>query len=212
MTRCALLIALALAASCKKAPPRGDLPPTGSAQPAAAVGDTSAGGGPAAAPANPHGMNPHAATGGGDNPHAGIAGGDNPRAGAVPEKTAPRALDKLPDGRFGLGPFTLAAPADWTTKPITSSMRAADFVLPGKPGADAELVVYYFGENGAGSIDDNLDRWLGQFEQPSGVPSREVAKIEKTKFAGQDATFVSVTGRFVAQAMPGATEAVDKAD
>ncbi|HMG55344.1 MAG TPA: hypothetical protein VK601_17725 [Kofleriaceae bacterium] len=214
MTRCALLIALALVASCKKQPPRGDLPPPGGAPPAPAAADKPAAGDqPAgAAPANPHGMNPHAGMGGGDNPHAGIGGGDNPRAGVVPDKTAPRALDKLPDGRLGLGPFTLAAPADWTTKPITSSMRAADFVLPGKPGADAELIVYYFGENGAGSVDDNLDRWLGQFEQPGGKPSREVAKIEKTKFAGQDATYVSVTGRFVAQAMPGATAAVDKAD
>jgi len=211
MTRCALLIALALAASCKKQPPQGDLPPPGNAPPAPPAGDKPSGD-PGAAPANPHGgmaANPHAGTG--DNPHAGI-GGDNPHAGALPEKTAPRALDTLPDGRLGLGPFTLAAPAGWTAKPITSSMRAADFVLPGKPGADAELIVYYFGPGGAGSIDDNLDRWFGQFEQPGGKPSREVAKIEKTKFAGQDATYVSVTGRFVAQAMPGATEAVDKAD
>lgn len=202
MTRCALLIVLALASSCKKQPPRGDLPPATDWQSGSAAGDK-------AAPPSPHaGMdNPHAGI---DNPHAGT--GDNPHAGAMPEKTEPRTLEKLPDGRLAMGPFTLAAPPDWTMKPITSSMRAADFVLPGKAGADAELIVYYFGESGAGSVDDNLDRWLGQFKQPDGKSSRDVAKIEKTKFAGQDATYVSVTGRFVAQAMPGATEAVDKTD
>src|SRR6185295_10195449 len=167
---------------------------------------------------NPHagatGDNPHAGIGGGDNPHAGMAGGGggDPHAGSVPEKVAPKTLDKLPDGRLALGPFAVAAPADWTMKPITSSMRAADFVIPGKPGAEAELIVYYFGPDGAGSVDDNLDRWLGQFQQPDGKPSRSVAKIEKTKFAGQEATFMSVTGRYSAMAMPGASDPVDKPD
>ena len=63
-----------------------------------------------------------------------------------------------------------------------------------------------------GSVDDNLDRWLGQFTQPDGKKSRDVAKIEKTQLAGQDATVVSVAGHFEAQAMPGATDAVDKQD
>jgi hypothetical protein len=201
MTR-VLLIALVFASACKKEPVKGDLPP---------ASDWSGGTGSEAA--NPHSDNPHAAPPAnphGDNPHAGAAA--NPHAGMAPEQVAPRTLDKLPDGRLQLGPFTVAAPTDWTSKPVSSNMRAADFVLPGKSGADAELIVYYFGPDGAGSVEDNLTRWLEQFEQPDGKASRDVAKIEKTKFGGQDATFVSVTGRFVAQAMPGATQAVDKPD
>jgi len=203
MHRGALLIALLFATSCKKAPPPGDLPPAQDWQSAKTT--------PGTPPANPHGTPPA-------NPHAGMAGqpgmappGTNPHTVAA-EPTPPKTLDKLPDGRLALGPFSVAVPADWTAKPITSNMRAADFQLPGKPGAEAELIVYYFGTNGAGSIDDNLDRWLGQFQQADGKKSRDVAKIEKTKFGGQDATYVSVSGRFVAQAMPGATEAVDKQD
>jgi hypothetical protein len=203
MQRPALLIALLLMSSCKKDPPKGDLPPAKdwqSAQPGT--------------PAAPPPTNPHAGMGDG-NPHAGMGDG-NPHGdmggAARAEKTAPHTLEKLPDGRLALGPFAITPPADWTAKPIASSMRAADFVLPAKPGAEAELVVYYFGQGGAGSIDDNLDRWFGQFQQPDGKKSRDVAKIEKTKFAGQDATYVSVSGRFVAPAMPGATEAVDKQD
>jgi hypothetical protein len=221
MTRAALLIAPALVlglglgvglgAACKKQSPRSELPPASDWQSGAATGSSTA---PAAnAPPDPHaGMdNPH---GGMDNPHGAAnphAGMDNPH-GSVPEPTSPKALDKLGDGRLALGPFSVVAPADWTTKPVTSSMRAADFLLPGKPGAEAELIVYYFGGGGAGSIDDNVNRWLDQFQQPGGKSSRDAAKIEKTKFGGQDATYVSVTGRYVNQGMPGGGGPVDKAD
>lgn len=214
MTRCALLIALASAltlGACKKQTPRGDLPPatdwqsgtapSGSNAPAATAN-------PHAAPDNPHAApdNPHAAP---DNPHAGMAG--DPHGGTVAEKTGPKTLDKLADGRLALGPFSVVPPSDWATKPVTSSMRAADFILVGK-GGEAELIVYYFGNAGAGSIDDNVNRWLDQFQQPDGKPSREVAKIEKTKFGGQDATYVSLTGRYVNQGMPGGGGPVDKPD
>jgi hypothetical protein len=139
-------------------------------------------------------------------------GHPSPEAPPAPAATAARTLEKLPDGRLALGPFSLELPKDWTEKPITSQMRAAHFILSEKPGEEADLVVYYFGDTGAGTVDANLDRWLGQLQQPDGKPSKDVAKIEKTKLGGQAATIVSVTGRYVAQAMPGATEAVDKPD
>jgi hypothetical protein len=195
MPRTALLLVVLIASSCKKDAPKGDLPPATDWQ-SAAPGPGAAKP-PTAAPANPH-----TAMGGNDNPHGGV----------VAEPTEPRTLEKLPDGRLALGPFSVAAPADWTMKPITSNMRAADFQLPGKAGADAELIVYYFGEGGAGSIDDNINRWVDQLAQPGGKPSRDAAKIEKTKFAGQDATVISVTGAFHAPAMPGATGPGDIAD
>jgi len=138
--------------------------------------------------------------------------GTGDMAGSMPGKTAPKTLEQLPDGKLALGPFAIDVPKDWTAKPTTSSMRAADFVLSAKPGEEEELVIYYFGEQGAGSIDDNLDRWLGQFQQADGKPSKQVAKIEKTKIAGQDATTVSVTGRYVASMMPGGGDTVDKQD
>jgi hypothetical protein len=223
----AVLLALALAstASCKKEPAKG-LPPANDWSPAATAGGSAA---PGTAPANPHGdgmgaANPQAGMdmSGGANPHAGMdmSGGANPHAGMdmsggagpMPGKTAPKTLEKLPDGRLALGPFSVAAPAGWTEKPIMSSMRAADFVLSAEPAAEAELVVYYFGEGGAGGVQANLDRWIDQFQQPSGKPSKDVAKVEKASFAGQEATVVSVSGRYVAMAMPGATDAVDKPD
>ncbi len=223
MRRLALLVlALALAPSGKKdsssgLPPANDWstpPPGQGAAPAA----------PGSPRANPH-ANPHGPGVAGRNPHAGVdmsgAGGGNPHGGvdmsggggggAIPEQTAARTLEKLPDGRLALGPFSIAAPAGWTEKPITSSMRTAHFVLPG-PAGEAELIVYYFGEGGAGGVQANLDRWLGQFQQPDGKPSKDVAKIEKAKFAGQEATIVSVSGRYVTTSMPGGGDPIDKAD
>jgi hypothetical protein len=132
--------------------------------------------------------------------------------GPVPQKTSPRTLEKLPDGRVALGPFSATVPAGWTEKPITSSMRTAQFALPSDPGAEAELVIYYFGEDGAGSVEDNFDRWLGQFQQPNGKPSKDVAKTEKATFAGQQAHIVTVSGRYVTTTMPGGGDPIDRAD
>ncbi len=142
-------------------------------------------------------------------PPAGAAPAAGPH-GSTPGAVAPQTLEKLPDGRRALGPFSIDVPADWVEKPSTSNMRAAQFQLPAASG-EAELIVYYFGEAGAGSVEANIDRWLSQFQQPDGKPSREVAKIEKAQLAGQEATLVSLSGRYVA-APPGGGTPVDKPD
>lgn len=145
-------------------------------------------------------------------PIVACAHGDSAPTPASPTPAAAAAPAAPTTTTAVLGPFTMKVPSDWQTKPITSKMRAADYLLPAAPGDEAELVIYYFGETGAGSINDNVDRWLGQFSQPDGKPTRDVAKIETTKIAGQDATLVSASGHFVASAMPGGGEAVDKLD
>jgi hypothetical protein len=218
MRRGALVIAVLFAFSCKKEPPKGDLPPaSGTAPPATEPAAKATPSEPPAAPSQPPAApsTPPAAStppapsdpAAPANPHAGM-GGDP----SVPGKTAPKTLEKLPDGSLALGPFAIKAPADWTAKPSTSSMRAAIFELPPKDGGTAELVVTYFGPNGAGSVQDNLNRWIDQFQQPDGKPSRDVANVKQLKFGGQDAAYVEVSGRYVAMAMPGATPAADKPD
>jgi hypothetical protein len=208
----ALAFALPLAtSSCKKDSSKGLPPATDwSATPGGAEG---AGGSGPSAQANPHGpmTNPHGP--GGPSPHGpggpgGGGGGDVP----MPEKTAPRTLEKLAGGQVALGPFSFSPPAGWTEKSITSSMRAAQYTLPGDAGAEAELVVYYFGEGGAGGVQANIDRWLDQFQQVNNRPSKDVAKTEKAKFAGQETTIVSVSGRYVTTSMPGGGDPIDKPD
>lgn len=164
--------------------------------------------------ANPHGnphANPHGPGVAGGSPHPNVDPSGGGHGGVVPQKTPPRTLEKLPGGRLALGPFSLAPPAGWTEKPITSSMRAAQFAIAGNAG-EAELVITYFGVDGAGSVDDNVDRWLGQFQQAGGKSSKDVAKIEKLKVAGHEATLVLVSGRYVTTTMPGGGDPIDRAD
>jgi hypothetical protein len=144
-------------------------------------------------------------------PVVGSAHGGPAGNAATATQTPPRLLEKLADGRVALGPFSAVIPSDWLEKPSTSSMRTAQFQLPASGGGEAEVIVYYFGESGAGNVQDNINRWLSQFKQPDGKPSSEVAKVEKGQVAGQEATIVSVSGRYVAPAMPGG-EPSDKPD
>ena len=93
MFRHALVIAAALSMSCKKAPPKGELPP---------ANDWGSGASGSAA------ANPHAGATAPPNPHAGMPADST--HGSVPQKTAPKALEKQPDGSLAMGPFSLTAP------------------------------------------------------------------------------------------------------
>ena len=103
--------------------------------------------------------------------------------------------------------LTWSAPSAWKTVPTTSSMRVAQFALPRAAGdaLDAELVVYYFGRS-AGSVDANIQRWIGQMQQPDGKPSSAVARQSKRTVNGLAVTLVDVSGTYVAEVSPGSTE------
>ena len=103
-----------------------------------------------------------------------------------------------------LGDLAYSAPGGWKVVATTSSMRVAQFSLPRATGdaADAELVVYYFGGSG-GSVDANIDRWLGQMEQPDGRPSKAVATRDNRTANGLSIALVDVSGTYVAEVTPG---------
>src|SRR5213075_1184553 len=83
------------------------------------------------------------------------------------------------------GSLTYITPDGWRLQLTASSMRVAELSLPHADGdaEDAQLVVYYFGGQG-GSVDANLQRWIGQIEQPDGKPSAAVAKKESRRVNG----------------------------
>jgi hypothetical protein len=99
------------------------------------------------------------------------------------------------------------APAGWKPVATSSSMRVAQFALPRAAGdpADAELVVYYFGGSG-GTVEANIERWLGQMQQPDGKPSSAVAKRESRTIDTMKVTLVDVSGTYIAEMTPGAAE------
>ena len=102
-------------------------------------------------------------------------------------------------------------PEGWTSKPLSSKMRVADFVLPRAEGdsEDASLVVTFFGGQG-GTVQANLDRWLGQMAQPDGRPSKDVAKISNLRTNDLTLTIMDLPGTFVAETAPGSSEHFNK--
>jgi hypothetical protein len=77
-------------------------------------------------------------------------------------------------------------------------MRLATYTIP--PGA--ECGVYFFGSGQGGSVDANLDRWIGQFLQADGKPSKDTAKIAKRTIHVWTVTTVDVSGAYTGMAGP----------
>jgi hypothetical protein len=109
------------------------------------------------------------------------------------------------------GGLSFAAPPAWKSRPAAGTMRVAEFVIPKVAGdaEDAELIVYFFGIS-AGSVDANIDRWIGQMQQPDGSASRDKARREAQTINGLKVAMVDVAGTFVAEVRPGATEHYNK--
>lgn len=99
----------------------------------------------------------------------------------------------------------------WQPKSVTSMMRVGEFLLPRVPGdaEDASLVLYFFGGTG-GSVQANLDRWLGQLTQPDGRQTKDVAKTSSRLINGLSVTLFDATGTYVAEVTPGSTERFNK--
>jgi hypothetical protein len=68
------------------------------------------------------------------------------------------------------------APAGWTAEGARS-MRLATYIVPGPDGAGpAQCAVFYFGPGQGGTPEANIDRWLGEFENPRN-PQRSSRKV-----------------------------------
>jgi hypothetical protein len=93
-------------------------------------------------------------------------------------------------------------PEGWISEEPESVMRKAQFRLPGINGYnDASMSVFVFPGTG-GTVDANLQRWFGQFEQPDGSPSAEKAVIEKQIVNNLSVTVVYLTGTYLKSVTP----------
>jgi gluconolactonase len=78
------------------------------------------------------------------------------------------ADDKAPKTKeVEAGDLHLVVPEKWKQKTDIRDPRVAEFQIPaaGDDKSDAEFVVFYFGRQGAGGLDANISRWVGQFEE-----------------------------------------------
>jgi hypothetical protein len=150
--------------------------------------------------ANPHAANPHAM-----GPHSGAAPAEET---SRPAREAVNPHPVTPSGKTReevVPGLNYKVPEEWTKKPGSSAMRLAEFILPG-PGGDAELAVYRFA-GGGGDAKSNVHRWRTQFTKADGTPlgdsDGEVQEVSKPPLK---VTLVDLTGTYVAQVTPGASE------
>jgi hypothetical protein len=91
-------------------------------------------------------------------------------------------------------------------------MRKAQFQVPRAEG-DAEngsLAIFYFGPGQGGSAQDNLGRWIAQFEQPDGSSSKDKARTKSMTVNGLNVSLLDLTGTYTAEMNPGAGDRQNK--
>ena len=89
-------------------------------------------------------------------------------------------------------------------------MRVAEFVVPRADGdpEDGEVIVYFFGGSG-GSVDANIERWIGQFRTADGGPVTSPPRKSSAR-GNLKITELDVSGTYVAEVRPGSSERLNK--
>lgn len=93
------------------------------------------------------------------------------------------------------------SPAHWEQGQPSSSMRVAQWTLPGhSEAAPAECVIFHF--PGGGDPDGNVSRWLGQFRQDDGGDTAANALRAERQVNGLEVTLLKAAGTFLDQNPP----------
>ncbi len=103
-----------------------------------------------------------------------------------------------PPASFTVGQFTFQRPAKWEWVEPSSPMRKAELKVSEANGK-AEVVFFDFGAGQGGGTQANIDRWLGQFQEPR---EKINAKTQEVKFGKRQVTYVQAEGTYLS-GMPG---------
>jgi hypothetical protein len=144
-------------------------------------------------PANPQAgaaTNPHA--GAPNDPHAGL-GLPPPSGNSAPPLANPAAAA----GGDTVTQLEWDDPPGWRREQPASPMRRAQYKVSkvGADPADAEVTVITFGGGQGGGNEANIQRWLGQLEQPDGRQTTDVAQRRSLTVAGMNVLVVEAPGR-----------------
>jgi hypothetical protein len=139
-----------------------------------------------------------------DKPTTGEMPADHPPVGAQGQSAQSGSVPPAPGGgaekRDGTsGPIRWEAPEGWKAIKPASNMRYAEYVIPGE-STPLSLTIFYFGPEGGGSVQQNIDRWTGQFDTSAGGSEAEVARREVN---GMTVHTVDVAGTYDAGAAMG---------
>ncbi|MEO8268415.1 MAG: hypothetical protein ABI557_01770 [Aureliella sp.] len=109
---------------------------------------------------------------------------------AVPGRAQDVTTIELADGSV-----EMTAPADWKKIEPKSKIVQYEFFAPAdaKEGDEkARITIMAAG----GSVDANIERWYGQFEQPDGKSTKDKATSEKFDVDGLTVYWVDIPGSF----------------
>jgi hypothetical protein len=104
-----------------------------------------------------------------------------------------------PQAGSGVGDqaITWQAPEDWVEEPPSTSMRRAQWRIPGdEDQPDAECAVFYFGPGQGGDALSNAHRWASQFTLEDGRAGTEGALVYEQSTNGLPVTIVEVAGTY----------------
>ena len=104
---------------------------------------------------------------------------------------------KLKPDYIQIGRLQAKVPKDWEKEQPSSSMRIAQFRLPGNDG-DGELIIF---SGIGGSIDANLNRWYGQFKSETENSVSESALRSNSQIKDMDVTFSYISGTYLKSSM-----------
>jgi hypothetical protein len=108
---------------------------------------------------------------------------------------APTTAQPAPTAKVQLLRLEGPIPESWIAQAPSSSMRLAQYEVPGSAGAEpGEFVAYFFGAGQGGSAEANIERWTSQFSKPEGGPVEP--KLSKFEVEGMQVTSVELQGSY----------------
>ena len=116
----------------------------------------------------------------------------------LPAGHPPMGADQAGQPPADLGGLAGKAPAGWRQVTPSSSMRLAEFALPGYPAGspDAVLAVFHFGPGQGGGTDANIQRWISQFSQPDGAATQDRTQRATRTVQGMKVSLVDIQGTY----------------
>jgi hypothetical protein len=105
------------------------------------------------------------------------------------------AEDKADPGiTLAEGKIVLKTPKEWVRKKPSNRIVEHEFETPPVEGDKLPGRITAMGAGG--TVEANIDRWVGQFTQPDGKSTKDKTVIQKLKVAGQEVHYVDIPGTY----------------
>lgn len=92
------------------------------------------------------------------------------------------------------GKVSMVAPEGWAKKTPAFRIIQYEFSAPAVEGDESPVRVTIM--RAAGTLEQNIDRWMKQFTQPDGTATRDRATVKKQEIAGQAVHLVDISGTY----------------